>query len=80
MTCRVCLVKVTMDKIAVFVPDAEAQQFLLFQQYFEPFNVMLGAGVFNIRSGSATLHFDGDGTLKTINRSDVLYSRKHLDK
>lgn len=66
-----------MEKIAVFIPDQEAQQFLLFQQHFEPFSIMIDANLFSIRNGSATLHFDSSGTLQTINRSDVLYSRRH---
>ncbi len=66
-----------MEKIAVFIPDQEAQQFLLFQQHFEPFSIMIEANLFSIRNGSATLHFDSSGTLQTINRSDVLYSRRH---
>lgn len=66
-----------MDKIAVYIPDEEAKQFLLFQQYFEPFTTMVDAKVFEIRNGSAMLHFDSQGVLQLINRADVLYSRKH---
>lgn len=66
-----------MDKIAVYIPDNEASQFLLFQQYFEPFSLCVDNGVFDIRNGSAILHFDANGTLQAINRADVLYSRRH---
>jgi len=66
-----------MDQIAVYVADQEAAKFLLFQEHFEPFSIMLDADLFSIRNGSATLHFDNNGTLQTINRSDVLYSRRH---
>ncbi len=66
-----------MEKIAVYVADQEAGKFLLFQQYFEPFSIMIDADLFSIRNGSATLHFDSNGTLQTINRADVLYSRRH---
>lgn len=64
-------------EVAVYMPDAQAQKFLTFQEYFEPFSVMLESGVFAIRNGSATLHFDNAGTLQTIQRADYLYSRKH---
>jgi hypothetical protein len=67
-----------MEKIAVFIPDEEASKFLLFQQYFNPFTVMLDSGVFTIRNGSAILHFDSQGELQAINRADVLYSKRHL--
>jgi len=66
-----------MEKIAVYIPDSEAQKFLLFQEYFEPFSIMIESDVFSIRNGSAILHFDSNGTLQTINRADVLYSRRH---
>lgn len=66
-----------MDKVAIYIPDEEAKQFLIFQQYFEPVNAIIEAGVFEIRNGSAILHFDSQGTLQGINRADVLYSRKH---
>lgn len=77
--CHACLVRQTsnMEQIAVYVADEEAQKFLLFQQYYEPFTVLLDSGVFNIRNGSAILHFDNEGTLQAINRADVLYSRRH---
>jgi len=69
-----------MDKIevAVYMPDAEAAKFLLFQEYFEPFNVLIEAGVFQTRNGSIALHFDANGVLQTVQRADTLYSRKHL--
>lgn len=67
-----------MDKIAIFVPNKEAEQFLLFQQYFEPVNIIIEAGVFTIRNGSARLNFDNEGKLSSIDRSDILFSRRHL--
>ncbi len=66
-----------MEPIAVFIPDEDAKKFLLFQEHFETFSVIEGAGVFNIRNGSAVLHFDHLGTLQAINRADVLYKRGH---
>ena len=65
------------EKVAVYVADADAAKFILFQQHFEPFSVMLDCGVFDIRNGSAILHFDQNGTLQAVNRADVLYSRRH---
>jgi hypothetical protein len=66
-----------MDKIAIFVPDEDAAKFLLFQEHYELFSIMLESGVFHIRNGSAILHFDKDGILQAINRADALYSRRH---
>ncbi len=67
-----------MEKIAIYVPNEEATQFLLFQQYYEPFNVIVNAGVFQICNGSARLNFDSKGKLSSIDRSDIIYSVRHL--
>lgn len=68
--------KMAKTEIAIYVADAEAQKFVLFQQYYEPFTTMINSGVFTIKNGSATLHFDNNGILQAINRSDILYSRR----
>lgn len=62
--------------IPVFVPDSEAQKFLIFQEYYEPVSVLIESGVFNMKYGSVTLHFE-NGIIKTIQRNDVLYSARH---
>lgn len=64
------------DIIAVFIPNEEARRFLLFKQHFDVFNILLDNSVFDIRNGSVALHFDSLGTLQTIQRADILYSRK----
>lgn len=64
-------------KIAVYIPDEDAQKFLLFQRYFNEFSLLVDSGVFEIKNGSATLHFNKRGELLAINRADVLYSKRH---
>ena len=64
-------------KIAVYIPDEDAEKFLLFQRYYDTFSLMVDSGVFDIKNGSATLHFDKKGELLAINRADILYSRRH---
>jgi len=66
----------TMDKVAIYIPDEEAKKFLLFQEYYDEFCLLLDAGVFKIRNGSAVIHFDKKGDIKTINRADILYSAR----
>jgi hypothetical protein len=65
-----------MDKIAVYIPDEEAKKFLLFQEYYQEFCLLIDSGVFKIRNGSAVIHFDKRGEIKAINRSDILYSSR----
>lgn len=64
-------------KVAVYIADAEAQKFLLFNQHYDTFDILLNNGVFDIKSGNALLHFDHLGVLQNITRTDTLYSRRH---
>lgn len=63
--------------ITIFVPEQDGKKWLLFQEYYQPFSLMADAGVFLIKNGTASLDFDQYGALKTIRRSDVLYSHRH---
>ena len=65
-----------MDKVAIYIPDEEAKKFLLFQEYYDEFALLISAGVFKIRNGSAVIHFDKRGEIKAINRSDILFSAR----
>ena len=65
------------EKIAIYVPDDEAKLFLLFQEYYDVFRLMVEHHVFDVRNGSVTLHFDKNGNIKTVNRADILYSSRH---
>ena len=66
------------DTVSIFISTPEMVHWKLFNEYYEPFTVMLNAGVFSIKNGSVALHFDHSGTLQTIQRADTLYSRKHI--
>jgi len=68
-----------MNKIPIYIADEEAEKFLLFQQYYATFRVLLEHDVFDVRNGSVTMHFDKKGEIKTINRSDILFSSRHND-
>ena len=65
------------DQIALYIPDEEAKKFLLFQEHYDRFTLMLEHGVFDVRNGSVTMHMDKNGAIKAINRLDVLYSARH---
>ena len=71
-----------MDKIevAVYIPDADATKWLLFQQYYEPFTLLAERHVFEQKNATILLDFDHLGILQNIRRNDFLYSRKHVDK
>lgn len=60
-------------EVAVYLPDAEAKKWLLFQEFYSPFTLMLDSHVFEVRNGSVVLHFDANGSIQAINRTDYLY-------
>lgn len=60
--------------IPVFIPDADAKKFLVFQEHYDLFTLMLEKGVFKQKNAAITLNFDSNGTLQTIQRSDFMYS------
>jgi len=70
-----------MDKntnVTLILEPIDVNKWKLFQQYYDPFTVIVNAGVFSIKNGNAVLHFDNLGTLQTIERGDILYSKKHM--
>ena len=64
--------------IPVYMPDKDAEKFLLFQEHYDVFCLLLEAHVFDVRNGSVTMHMDNNGAIKAINRLDVLYSHRHV--
>lgn len=69
-----------MNDIALYIPNEEAKKFILFQEYYDNFSILVDSGVFMQKNGAVTLHFDANGTIQTIQRADVLYSKRIVDK
>jgi len=65
-------------EVAVYMPDNEARQFLLFKEHFDVFITLVEAHVFEQHNASIVLNFDNNGVLQVIERKDRLYSRRHL--
>lgn len=65
------------SEVTILLPKKEAELFIMFQENFDTFKLLLDKGVFNQRNAAVTLHFDNVGTLQLIQRADSLYSRKH---
>jgi len=64
-------------KVAVYIADDDAKKFLLFQEHYDVFSVLLDKDVFDQKNATVSLHFDHQGVLQVIQRADYLYSRKH---
>lgn len=63
-------------KIPIFIPDEEARKFIVFKKYYDTFSLMIEKNVFETKNGSISLHFDRNGILQSIQRSDILYSKR----
>ncbi len=66
------------NQVTIYVEAIDVKRWALFQEHYDPFTVMVDAGVFGIKNGNAVLHFDNLGVLQTIERGDILYSKRHL--
>lgn len=69
-----------MNEIAIYLTQDEAEEFKEFQKHYEIFTLLINKNVFDQKNSSVTMHFDHQGTLRTIQRADVLYSKKHVQK
>ena len=66
-----------LNEITILMTEEDAKLFVLFQEHYDTFKMLVERGVFDQKSAAVTLHFDSVGTLQVINRADTLYSRKH---
>ena len=64
------------EQITIFLTPPEATLFKSFQEYHKTFTLMCQKGVFGIKSGSATIHFDNNGFIQKIERHDSLFDSR----
>jgi hypothetical protein len=62
------------DEITIFLSTPEAIQFRSFQQFHETFALLVSKGVFDMKNGSVTIHFDNNSVIKKIERKDDLFN------
>lgn len=65
-----------MNEITIFATDDTAKKFLLFQKYFDIFNVLLENNIFEQKKATIALNFDHNGILQSVQRADFLYTKK----
>jgi len=68
--------KIPVEVIPIYIPDDQAKQFLIFQQYYEPFVLLIEKKVFEQKNATISLDFDKFGVLRAIRRQDFLYSSR----
>lgn len=64
------------NETIIYLTTPEAVMFRDFQQFHETFALLCKKGVFDIRNGSATIHFGPNGEISNITRNDVLYNAR----
>lgn len=64
--------------MTIELSENEAATFRLFREHQDNIQIMLQAGVFNIRRGSVEMHFDGEGKIGVITGHPLLYKRDTL--
>jgi hypothetical protein len=64
-------------EVAVYLADPDVAKWMAFQQFYDPFTLLVAADVFTQKNARISLNFDKDGILQTIQREDFLYSRRH---
>lgn len=64
--------------ITLLLPEEEAKKWLLFQEYYETFSLLVENGAFKVKNGNVVLNFDLNGTLKSIARNDMLWRKFDL--
>lgn len=53
-------------RIAVEMTEEDAILFVKFRKFQGTFNLLVSSGVADIKNGSMTLHFDGNGNVKNV--------------
>jgi hypothetical protein len=65
----------TGELVKIELTDYEAQAFREFQKHYKDFMALHAGGVFNIRNGSAVLHFDPAGHLTQVDYNLVGFKK-----
>ncbi len=61
------------EEVTLILTTPEAIMFRDFQAFHEAFALLVAKGVFDVKNGSVTLHFDALGNIAKIERKDNLF-------
>lgn len=63
-------------ELAAFMPVSDVKKFIVFQHYYEPISLLIDRKVFEQKNATVSLRFDHLGILQSIDRQDILYSKR----
>lgn len=66
-----------MENVTIILNAPEAELFKSFNQFHSTFALMVSSGVFDVKNGSVTVHFDGIGSIQRIERKDDLFNARN---
>lgn len=66
-----------METITLVLTTPEAILFREYQQFHQTFALLASRGVFDMKSGSVTIHFDSNGIIQKIDRHDSLFDARN---
>ena len=59
----------------VELTDEDARSLLVWRQHQANFEVLLASGAFDIKNGSAEVHFDHLGRIAAVKKHEITYKR-----
>ena len=63
-------------QVTIYLTPVDAELFKKFQKHHELFKLLVLNGVFDQKSAGIVLNFDAEGNIGTIERHDILYSKR----
>lgn len=66
------------DKVTVDLTETEAASFLKWRENQANFEILAASGVFDIRNGSAEVHFNAEGQIASIEAHVKMFRRARI--
>ncbi len=64
------------DEVTIILTTPDAELFKSFNQFHATFALLCKSGVFDVKNGSVTMHFDSLGNIAKIERHDSLFDKR----
>lgn len=59
--------------VTILLPELEAKKWLMFQQHYDVFSILVDRGIFDTRNGNVELHFNEHGIVGSIIKHEMIY-------
>lgn len=68
-----------MNEVNIFLTPLDAELFKKFQKHHQLFKLLVEQGVFDNKNANIMINFDVNGEIGSIERHDILYSKRHAE-